>query len=523
MPRLTRLTWWSMACAAFVHLLYLTTPLHVDEAGVAMVGRSAIAAGDSSLYGQLFIDRPPPLVLLFGYADAAAGAVGVRLIGLAAAISLVAACAWTTRRIVGPRYEAYAAVIAAMLASAPALSAHITYAELIGAPFVCASVGCIAPVIARERNRAMQQSEGAIPALASPAAAASLQRVRASAHLWILAGVLAACALLIKQSFIDGIAAGAALAFASPGIRTALIRGALFSLGAVIPIGMTVVWASERVDGIAQLAYATIGFRFDAEHALAAAHGPVMHRLFMLVAGMSASGYFVLLPFAVYGLRTAWRTSRAVSVCMAIWLGAGWVGVMGGGYFWTHYMIAVAPVMVVMSMYGLEGIRCARSAPTSRLLRAPIAVVAACLIVHVTSTVVSARQTGPTSQRTAQSAAQVVTDNRRTGDSIFVLYARANLVYYAHVRPAFPYQWSLMYRTVPSIEHRVLALLNGADAPDWIVAWNSPSSFGMDHDGRIQQALSTRYREVATPCGIPVLLRRTDHRPIHIRDAAVCS
>jgi hypothetical protein len=43
-----------------------------------------------------------------------------------------------------------------------------------------------------------------------------------------------------------------------------------------------------------------------------------------------------------------------------------------------------------------------------------------------------------------------VRDHAERGDTVQVLYARANVVYFSGLRSPYPYQWSLMLRARPS-------------------------------------------------------------------------
>ena len=88
-----------------------------------------------------------------------------------------------------------------------------------------------------------------------------------------------------------------------------------------------------------------------------------------------------------------------------------------------------------------------------------------------------------------------------------VLYARANIAYYAERTPATPYLWSSMYRALPQARAELLTALTGAQRTPWVVEWQSPDSYGMDHDGKVSAALASGYRQVAVLCGKPMLLR----------------
>ena len=70
-----RPAWWALAAAALasfvLHLPFLTTPLSVDEGGYGYVARWWASGAD--LYGDIWVDRPQGLLLLYRWAEALPG------------------------------------------------------------------------------------------------------------------------------------------------------------------------------------------------------------------------------------------------------------------------------------------------------------------------------------------------------------------------------------------------------------------------------------------------------------------
>ena len=293
-----------MAFVAIVHLAFLTYPLRVDEAGLALVGHGLVTSNGSghSLYGNLWIDRPPLLVLLYGVAQLAAGSIGIRLIGLVAAVSLVAVVARLARELAGPRPVGYAAGFAALLASSPALGSSFAYPELVAAPLVAGAVLTLAPAL-----------------LGRP-----LPWWR-----WLLAGALAATALLIKQSFLDGIVAVVVAAIV---VRVGWRAAAALAAGLAAPIVASFAWAQLDGAGAGDLAYAMLGFRIDGLGALASSEVPMVDRFAQLGIVAIAACVPILLPLAVLGLAQLRRAgAHRVALVGAAWVVAAGVGVLGGG------------------------------------------------------------------------------------------------------------------------------------------------------------------------------------------------
>ena len=70
-----RPAWWALAAAALasfiLHIPFLTTPLSVDEGGYGYVARWWASGAD--LYGDVWVDRPQGLLLLYRWAEALPG------------------------------------------------------------------------------------------------------------------------------------------------------------------------------------------------------------------------------------------------------------------------------------------------------------------------------------------------------------------------------------------------------------------------------------------------------------------
>src|SRR4051812_13612695 len=110
LPRLR--AWWKGsfgaavgACVALALVLrapFLGTPLGIDEGGLAYVAEHWRPHG-TSLYGDLWLDRPPLLLVAMRLAVAAGGAIGVRVLGALAASALVVVTTALARQIGGAR------------------------------------------------------------------------------------------------------------------------------------------------------------------------------------------------------------------------------------------------------------------------------------------------------------------------------------------------------------------------------------------------------------------------------------
>ena len=116
-------------------------------------------------------------------------------------------------------------------------------------------------------------------------------------------------------------------------------------------------------------------------------------------------------------------------------------------------------------------------------------------------------------QASERSVGVYVRDHAERGDTVQVLYARANVVYFSGLRSPYPYQWSLMLRA-PGRARAPAAPADVGAAPTWLVRWQRDAAWGLDPDGAVKHLVDRRYRRVATVCGRPIYLRRDVTRAV---------
>jgi dolichyl-phosphate-mannose-protein mannosyltransferase len=448
----------AMALALVLRLPYMHVPLGPDEGGLSFIA-SQWGSGHGSLYGAYWLDRPPLLLGLFKLAD---GATGVRILGCVAALALVVTTSLAAGALAGRKAAGIAALLAAVFTGAPALAATGTPAELLAAAPAAASVGCL---IAAHRRRQTG---------------------------WLVgAGACALLAPLIKQSFLDAGAAG--LAFLVITHRPRAV--AAYVAGALVPLAALAAFLGLTGTSPGELFYALFGFRLAGLQSLG---GSLGQRMAQLEGPVLHSGLVLALAMALVGL---WRqrSDRVLTVTLATWVAAGVVGVLLGGYYWPHYLIQlVAPAAVLTS-----------AALASAPVRARLAAAGVAAAVAVTSTVVGVstiRDHPP--HRTVLEVANYLRRHARPGDTDYVLYAKANLDYYAGLPSPYPYEWSLMLRAIPGARTKLDTLLASSKRPTWVVGWQPPSQWGFDASGRTRTLLHHHYRTVATVAGHPLYLRR---------------
>jgi hypothetical protein len=209
------------------------------------------------------------------------------------------------------------------------------------------------------------------------------------------------------------------------------------------------------------------------------------------------SGLAVALPLAMIAYARV-RAQSGVRAVLAVWLGAGVLGVLLSGSYSPPYVIELMPAAAV----GMA-ITCARHP------RLGVGAAAMAAFLALTPTLRGAvHDSADGFAQEARAIGSYVRARALPGQTLYVLYARANVLYYAGLPSPFPYDWALMMRAIPHAGDRLRALLAGPTRPTWIVAQDRPSSYGLDPGAHTAQLLSGHYRVVAHICHKPVLVVR---------------
>ncbi len=462
---------WLLVGAA-LHASTAALPLGTDEGGNSWIALHW-ASTSGSLYGRYWLDRPPALLVPYGI-GAAFGAVGLRVVAGIAALTTSYVVYRFAERVAGARAARCAMPFAALTLSSAVIGSTRAAGELFAVLPGVTSVHLL--LLARERSRSA---------------------------LWFgLSGALAALSVLTKQSFFDALVAGSAY-FAAVFVlrvgRTTSARSWMrdagsYALGALAPVALTLAWATTTPLGLDGLGYALFGFRVDALRALVHASKPVDARMLELAAAAVVSGMLFLLVCALVGL---WRLrgDKVLVVTLTVWLSVAMFGVLGGGYYWPHYLIQLVPACALLTGVAIASWR-------RRFAGGVLAVIALVTIaaIPVSNLVANRSET--------LDVAGYLRANARPGDSLYVMYARANLVYYARMPTPYPYLWSSMLRAKRDAQPRLRAWLASRSCPVWIVQWQEPTSFGMDREGRTRALLDEHYSQVEVVRGVPILHRR---------------
>jgi hypothetical protein len=483
-PRRRSFWLWTLVAVAFAVLLrapWIGAPLGNDEGGLAYIA-AHWHAGGPDLYGHYFIDRPPLLLAAFRLADATGGADAVRVIGAVASALLVVITALLGRELGGTRSGLIAGSIAAALGSSVLLGSVLTPAELL----------------------AVLPSAGSVLLLVVGMRAARREHLALA-----LAGCLAACALLVKQSFGDALVAGAVFLVAGALLddgnrrRWLGLAGAYCVGVAAVVLGLELWETLDRVPEGAT-SYALLGFRVQGLSALAGSAGGLPGRLSdRLALPFVGSGLALIMVWSAFGVYKL-KSNRVLQLAVAAWLGAGVAGVLLGGSYWSHYLIELIPGAAVTAGWALA--RSSRRLVLPTLATLAVLTVGGALVGSQTDAGASLADQRP------KEIGQAIAQRAERDDTIYVRYSQPNITYYSGLRNPYPYDWSLMLRTVPGAQAQLRNLLGSTQRPTWIVDWESDTSYGLDTNGRTQHLLNRYYRPAGSVDGIQILLRRGQRR-----------
>ena len=399
------------ATVAASRLPSLSAPVSPDEGGFLTVG--AQWGPGPSLYGHYWVDRPPLLIAVFALADALGGAVSLRVIGVLAVVTAVAAAAvvgWlgSGRRTAG---TVGAALAATAFLGTPLFGTRIVDGELLASPLVLAGLAALLASSGRPR---------------APAAG-----------LRVVAGALGAAAFLVKQSMLDVFVVAAVLVVDDVrrrGVRSAGVLLLAVVAGALGTTVAVVAAAQSRGTTGSGLWGAVVTFRFAADSLL----GFSAPRLSGLVRPVVLSGAIAVAGVAAGAClagrnescapRLPWRTAALVLCAWEL------VAVLAGASYWSHYLVGLVPGLVL-----LVAVACRTPGRVARgILAATLGYVALAATVSW-----SEHASEPSAPGADQRAATYVRDHARPGDTVVVAFGHADIVHDSGLGSPYAYLWAL--------------------------------------------------------------------------------
>ena len=475
--------------AGLLHALYLGVALLPDEGGFLLVAQNWTSG--PYLYGQLWVDRPPLLILAFRVI-APFGATGVHLLASLSSAFFVLAAGWAGWAARGGTAARWSAIAAAALSASALMGSQELDGELLAIPFVMVACAAILHAVYRSQSK--------------------LARVTFA----LASGGAGSAALLVKQNFAEGLVFGFVILVAHlvtcrgykrrDEFASMLLAAAAFAAGAIGVLASVAVWAAGNGQ-LSALWFATYTFRIEAMHVMnAGSLDPQKTRAVELAELAVVSGIGYLAIAAVRASAPAARRLDPFALALLAGLGVEFVGIVLGGNFWSHYLLGLAPMVALgagaAAVNGRWTRRLVMLCAATTLIATPVAAVNA----HLWES--SATRVGAW-LRVASSP----------GDSAVVTFSHPNALQESGLTTPYPYAWSLPVRTLDPQLHLLTQTLEGPNAPTWVVEWDNFNAWRLDPQQTFAQVVSDHYRLVATVCGIPVWLRDGTFRSVPPRPA----
>lgn len=479
-PTLTSLpgaVWTAAVLTGLMRLPGLLWPIRPDEAGFTLVARAWDPQPDS-MFGDYWVDRPPLVIAVVKAADAVGGPYFLRVVTALACVWLVVAAGQTARLIAGDRAATWSAVATAALTSSALIDPVVAKGEILGIPLVVTSFGLALLALRRE----------------SPALAAA-------------AGLVATCALGLKQNMVGGLVFGGVLllaAWLSGQISRTTFRqlARAAAAGAAMPVLATVVWAvwsGVRLDAVW---YAVFGFRGDAFAVIASGPAGAPHaRAWEMVGIVLVSGLAWVLAGFVVRLGAAWRVDRTVTAATLAVILVDAAGLVLGGSYWRPYLFLLVPgAALCVALFA------GRDSREGQTMRTGVSVAvfscAASWVVLVLAT------TGGSVVPSEYYTGEAVGAAARPTDTMLVYGGRADIQYASGLTSPYPYLWSLPMRTRDLELAELRTVLAGKDAPTWIVEWVDFHAWETPGADAVERIVRARYVVHGKGC---------DDRPIYLR------
>lgn len=287
---------------------FLGLPLTADEGGYAEIAR--LWGRGHSLYGELFVDRPQGLLLVYRalLGLGADSTVTLRAAAAGIGVATVVALAFFVTRVGGRINGAVAALLLGTAGASPFVESFTLSGELLASFVAVVALVVFAGFL---RDGRLVWAAGA--------------------------GVLCGCAVLVKQSALD---AGVALVLWLAWTRRWRALAVVVACAAV-PIVVAALSASS-VHGWWE---AVVAYRGQGDSLLTGSLGGRLHAFWQTAPALAvALGPLALLAAAGF---------RRAPLLLRLWLLGAALGVLGGGNFHAHYYVQLAAPLAALAAFGL--------------------------------------------------------------------------------------------------------------------------------------------------------------------------
>lgn len=476
----------SVIVSIAVRARFIWTPLSSDEGGYLAVER-AWASG-KSLYTDAWVDRPQGLLLLFRGWDRLTGGSpeAIRVMAILFGCIAVVGVAYAVFALAGRRAAWVAAILVAVASSNARIEGFTANGELLA---------------------------GAVAAAGVAAACAYLFGGRRP--YWLLvSGVLAGCAVSLKQSGFDGFLAVLVCVVAGGFTGERRWRQVLRE-GALCIAGLAAVLAALLLHGLllgfSAWWYAIAGYRISGLNASDAD----WHR-FGITSRIAAPTILPLIAVAILGVLVWLARDRRVAratVLLPAWVCFAALAFVTGGLFHRHYWVTLT--------FPLAAAAAVAIAPRSRRLDGRMLIAVMCLVVapSIVSTARVIKLDRSAAAVLANDDPRLIVDERvgqwyddhRTADSTFyALCASAGVYASADAIPPYPYLWLDGVQHGKDAQTKLVELFAGDDPPTYVAVYQS--ALLCNPSGQVDTMLDQRYIKQGQVDGA-VILELRDHVP----------
>jgi hypothetical protein len=447
---------------------FITTPLSADEGGYLAVAR-AWASG-KSLYTEAWVDRPQGLLVLFRIWDDLTGgsAEAIRVMAILFGCLAVAAVAYAVFAMAGPRAGAIAAFLVAVASANARIEGFIANGELLA---------------------------GAVAATGVAAACAYMFRGHGLRWLFV-SGLLAGCAMSLKQSGFDGFVAIMISLLVGGLTRERRWREVLREC-AVCVAGWASVAALLLLHGIvvgfSAWWYALAGYRIGGLNASDAD----WHR-FGITSRLAGPTILPLAAAALIGFLVWLALHPQISrnrVLIPAWMCFAVVAFLTGGLFHRHYWVTLTFPFAAAAAVAIGKIRghVAIAIAVATLSVIPSLISTGRVIVLDRAAVAITADNDPrlvVNERVARWYA----DNRTPGSTLYALCASAAVYAEADAIPPYPYLWLDGVQHGRGAQAQLVQLFAGDNPPTFVARYQAVRT--CNPSGEVGTLLRERYRQV---------------------------
>lgn len=483
----TRLVLAAIAVSIALRARFVTTPLSADEGGYLAVAR-AWASG-KHLYTEAWVDRPQGLLVLFRMWDRLTGGspVAIRVLAIVFGCVAVAAVAYTVFAIAGRRAAAVAAMLVAVASANARIEGFIANGELLA---------------------------GAIGAAGVAAACGYLFRGRRLSWLFV-AGVLAGCAVSLKQSGFDGFLAVLVCIVSGGLLGERDWRQVIREFGVCVA-GFAAVLATLTLHGaflgFRSWWYALVGYRIGGLNAADADW-----QRFGITSRIAAPTLLPLAIAAISGLVVWLARNRHLTrsnIILPAWICFAVLAFLTGGLFHRHYWVTLTFPFAAAAAVAIAP---RRHRPRRRILL----VAATCLLaipsLISTEHVVVLGRAAATLR--AHDDPRLVIDeqvgkwyreHRAPSSTLYALCASAGVYASADAIPPYPYLWLDGVQHGKGAQQQLVELFAGDHPPTFVVVYQDASL--CNPSGQVASLLHQRYVPREVVAGAQILTLDSDTR-----------